>query len=62
MLIPVESILDQKGKLPVNDLANYLGGGGHAYAAGAKVEKSIRDFKNGLLGDIKQLVRTKVET
>ena len=51
-----------KGKLAVNDLANYLGGGGHAYAAGAKVEKSIRDFKNGLLGDIKQLVRTKVET
>ncbi len=49
-----------KGKLKVRDLANYLGGGGHAYAAGAKVEESILSFKNGLLGDIKQLIRTKV--
>ena len=30
-----------KGKYSVNDIAQSLGGGGHAYAAGAQVEGSL---------------------
>jgi len=50
-----------KGKFIVNDLANYLGGGGHAYAAGAKIEKSILSFKKDLLDGIRELIKKKVE-
>ena len=49
-----------KGKFVVNDLAKYLGGGGHAYAAGAKVEKNILSFKKDLFGSIRKLIEKKV--
>ena len=31
-----------KGKYIVNEIANTLGGGGHAFASGAKIEESIK--------------------
>ena len=34
-----------KGKYSVNDIAKSLGGGGHAFAAGAIVSGSLRDVK-----------------
>ena len=34
-----------KGKFSVNDIAKTLGGGGHAFAAGAMVEGSLQDVR-----------------
>tara|TARA_Y100000590_G_scaffold172659_2_gene197486 strand:- start:1944 stop:2963 length:1020 start_codon:yes stop_codon:yes gene_type:complete len=49
-----------KGKFTVNDLAKYLGGGGHAYAAGAKVNKNILSFKKDFLDGIRESIKKKV--
>ena len=39
-----------KGELSVNDIANKMGGGGHAYAAGAVVNGTLSEVTSKVVG------------
>ena len=46
-----------KGKLSINDIANKMGGGGHAYAAGALVNGTLSEVTSKVV----DLATTSVE-
>ena len=54
--LDVGLILDPKGKFSVNDIAKSLGGGGHAYAAGAQVDGNLDSvIKTTVFNSIKSI-------
>jgi phosphoesterase RecJ-like protein len=49
--------LRSKGAFPVLPLAERLGGGGHAFAAGAYVEREARELREYIVGELLSLVQ-----
>ena len=50
-----------KGKFKVNGIANELGGGGHAFAAGAMLEGSLSDLTTKIVSLSKQMIIQQVK-
>ena len=50
------------GKIVVNKIARSFGGGGHAFASGAMVYKSIDEAKSIIVERTKEMIQNQLET
>ena len=51
-----------KGSIVINDIAKKLGGGGHPFAAGAKLEGNLKEVKDYVLSTSKKFLETKFKS
>ena len=51
-----------KGPIVINDIAKELGGGGHPFAAGAKVEGNLREVKDLVITTSKKFLKNKLKS
>jgi phosphoesterase RecJ-like protein len=57
----VKVSLRSKGKVEIHEVAQQLGGGGHAFAAGATLSESLDRSKKTVLGIIAPLLERKID-
>ncbi len=50
-----------KGKFTVNNIAKYFGGGGHAFASGAVVNKSLDKAKNYIVNNCEKMLKEQIK-
>ena len=49
-----------KGKYKINDIAQTLGGGGHAFASGAMLKSNLKDSINKVVSATKNSLKMKI--
>ena len=50
-----------KGKFTVNNIAKSFGGGGHAFASGAVVNKSLDKAKNYIVNNCEKMLKEQIK-
>ena len=50
-----------KGKFTVNNIAKFFGGGGHAFASGAVVKRSLDKAKNHIINNCKKMLEEQIK-
>jgi len=51
-----------KGRFTVNNIAKFFGGGGHAFASGAVVNKPLNDAKKVIIKNTKEMIVNQMGT